>query len=189
MAVMRTPRARVDRRVEKTRAAIVAAFRDLLLEGRFETASVADVARRAKVSRSTLYDHFAGKDALLARSIAHPFGILAGIVDVEHDEPKLIGLLNHFWGNRALARVIFLGVTRRKATSVLVRLLEQRLSERGLGRRRALLLPLRLVAVQLADALLAPIVAWLMGESRCSAEALAAALRRGSSALLEALRT
>jgi AcrR family transcriptional regulator len=167
-----------DRRIERTRAAILAAFRDTLLEGRFESASIAAIARRAGVSRSTLYQHFAGKDALLARSIAHPFSILADSILVEQDPVALARLLDHFWGNRALARVIFQGHVRRRAVTVLVGLLEQRLRARGLGRRAALVLPMRLAAVLIAEALLAPITAWLLGESRCSAEVLAAALRR-----------
>jgi AcrR family transcriptional regulator len=166
-----------DRRIQRTRTAILAAFRDMLLEGRFETASIADIARRAGVSRSTLYQHFAGKDVLLARSIAHPFSTLADTILLEKDPAAIVLLLNHFWENRALARVIFQGHVRRKAVAVLVGLLEQRLRARRLGRRGALVLPLRLAAVLIAEALLAPITAWLLGESRCSAQVLGAALQ------------
>jgi AcrR family transcriptional regulator len=177
----------MDRRVERTQAALLAAFRDLLLEGRFESAGIAEIAKRALVSRSTLYEHFAGKDALLARSISRPFSTLADVVEANHDDARLVALLNHFWGNRALARVIFQGPVRRKAVAVLVGLLEQRLKGRGLARRGALMLPMRLAAVQIAEALLAPITAWLVGESRCTPEVLAMALRRVAVATLGAL--
>jgi hypothetical protein len=52
-----------------------------------------------------------------------------------------------------------------------------------------LILPPRLAAVQLAEILLAPVTAWLLGESRCSPDALAAALRRVSIAAVTSMAT
>ena len=128
--------------------------------------------------------HEAGDDEA---AIEHPFSVLAEIVEIGHDEARLVSLLEHFSGNRALARVILQGPVRRKAVGVLVALLEQRLRARGFARRGALILPLRLAAVLLAEALLAPTTAWLAGESRCTPEVLAAALRRVGVATLDAL--
>jgi AcrR family transcriptional regulator len=178
-----------DRRVERTRSALLNAFRALVLENRFELVSVGDVASRAHVGRSTLYEHFAGKDALLASSIAAPFAVLADVLRVGHDASKLVILLEHFWQNRPLARAIFLGPVRRKTVAVLVGLIEARLRADGLARRGALILPTRLASVQLAEMLLAPVIAWLLGESRCTSAALAASLHRVAGAALQALKS
>jgi AcrR family transcriptional regulator len=180
---------RPDRRVEKTRGALLSAFRDLVLENRYEQVSVADIAARAQVSRSTLYEHFAGKDALLAGSIATPFSVLADVLRPKQNSSRVELLLDHFWSNRPLARAIFLGAARRKAVAVLVNRVQEVLAADGLSRRGALILPARLAAVQLAEMLLAPVIAWLMGESRCTSRVLAESLRRAATAALAALRT
>jgi AcrR family transcriptional regulator len=180
---------RADLRVDKTRSALLVAFRELVLAEHYEDISVADIADRAGVSRSTLYEHFAGKDGILAASIAGPFSILVDTLKSGYDVSRLIGLLEHFWGNRRLARAIFLGPIRRKTVPVLVRLIEKQMIAAGLSRRGALILPMRLAAVQLAEILLAPVIAWLLGESRCTATVLATSLHRIATAALAAMRT
>jgi AcrR family transcriptional regulator len=179
---------RADLRTDRTRSALLAAFRELILAEQFEDISVADIAARAGVSRSTLYQHFAGKDGLLAGSIAAPFSVLADTLRPGHDLSKLVILLEHFWGNRRLARAIFLGPIRRKTVAVLVGLIEKQMRAAGLSRRGVLILPMRLAAVQLAETLLAPVIAWLLGESRCTAAVLAASLHRVAAAALAAMR-
>jgi AcrR family transcriptional regulator len=181
------PRRRIDRRQEKTRVALLNAFRDLILQRRFDEIGVADIAARAQVSRSTLYAHFAGKSGLLAASIAAPFARLAETLGEEDNTGELLPLLEHFWGNRALARVLFFGPARRKTLAVLVDQIERNLQSSGYSRRGRLILPLRLAAVQLAETLFAPIAAWLVGESRCSAAVLAPALRRVGRGVLASL--
>jgi AcrR family transcriptional regulator len=180
---------RSDRRIDRTRGALLDAIRELLLNNRYELISVADIAARAGVGRSTLYEHFAGKDALLASSIAGPFSILADTLRAGHDRSRLANLLEHFWGNRRLARAIFVGDIRRKTVGVLVGLIEKQLTADGLSRRGALLLPMRLAAVQLAEILIAPVIAWLLGESRCTAAVLAASLDRVATAALAAMKS
>jgi AcrR family transcriptional regulator len=161
------------------------AFRDLVLQRRFDEIGVAEIAHRAQVSRSTLYQHFAGKSGLLAASIAGPFAQLAATLGDADNTRELTTLLEHFWSNRALARVLFFGAARRNTMAVLIDQIEHLLKSDGYAKRGRLILPLRLAAVQLAEVLLAPVAAWLAGESRCTAGVLAAALRqvaRGSMA-------
>jgi AcrR family transcriptional regulator len=150
--------------------------------------SALPISRLAPAGRSTLYEHFAGKDALLAASIAVPFSVLADTLRPGHDVSRLARLLEHFWDNRPLARALFVGPIRRKTIAVLVGLIEKQLTGRGLSRRGALIMPMRLAAVQLAEILLAPVVAWLLGESRCTPAVLAAALDRVAAAALAALK-
>jgi len=47
-----------SRKADATRARITSAVRDLLAEGAFHQATMEEVARRAGVSRATLYQHF-----------------------------------------------------------------------------------------------------------------------------------
>jgi len=181
--------ATLDRRLVRTRSALLGAFRDLIQRHHYEDVGVADIAARANIGRSTFYAHFSGKDALLASSIAGPFAVLANSIGARHDTPNLVQLLEHFWANRTLARAVLQGPARRKSVAVLVGLMEQRLRDEGLGRRGSLILPTRLAAIQLSELLLATITAWLIGESRCSPEVLAFALRRVGAAALGAMQT
>ncbi len=126
-------------------------------------------------------------DALLADSISGPFAILADTLQPGFVESKLVALLDHFWGNRHLVRGILVGHARGKAANVLVLLIENRLKSIGLSSRGSLILPRRLAAIQLAEILLAPVTAWLLGESRCSSITLATALRRVSTAAVNSM--
>jgi AcrR family transcriptional regulator len=58
--------ARPDRRVERTRQLIRAAFRELLEEKGYEALTVQDIIERANVGRATFYAHFDNKDELFA---------------------------------------------------------------------------------------------------------------------------
>ncbi len=176
-------------RARKTRSALQRAFANLIQSKRYENLEVADITTRAGVSRSTFYAHYSSMDALLAESIAGPFAVLADAIKPDFAEPKLIALLEHLWENRAMARGILVGPVRRKTSEVLMGLIADRLKSSGLHRRGRLILPLRLAAIQLAEILLAPVTAWLLGESRCSADALAGALRRVSIAAVNSMTT
>jgi len=169
---------REDSRVIATRSALLRAFFDLVRDRSYDEFKVADIVELAGISRSTFYAHFSGKDALLECSIAGPFAVLADAMVAEHDETRLVDVLEHFWENRARARLMLAGSLRRKTAAVLARQLAQRLKSAGLARKGALILPSRLVAIQLAETLLAPVNAWLCGDSRCDARTLAVALRR-----------
>ncbi len=174
-----------DPRKRRTREALLQAFFGLVLEHRYHEIRIADVLARAGVSRSTFYEHFRSKDALLAASIAAPFTVLVGSLGGQ-PVSRLQAMLEHFWQNRAMARGIFQGAAYRPVRAVLVAMVEQRLKrEHGAHLR----LPPRLAANALADAMLSPIVAWLAGEAACPAGELADALQASNGALLAALTT
>jgi len=56
--------ARQDRRVQRTRQLIRAAFRALLKEKGYEALTVQDIIERANIGRATFYAHFENKDEL-----------------------------------------------------------------------------------------------------------------------------
>lgn len=170
----------------RTRRALLEAFFTLAMERRYEDIQVSDIIRQAGVGRSTFYEHFSGKNALLVTSLNGPFGILANAIQATGDVRKLTALLLHFQQNRALTRSILTGPLRPRTLGVLTKLIERRLTARGRG-RRTLMVPTHLAAVQLAEGLMAPISAWVSGESNCPAEVLALALHRTSTAIITAL--
>jgi AcrR family transcriptional regulator len=175
-----------DGRVLRTRQALLDAFIELVLTRSYDDITVQDVARRAGVGRSTLYEHFSGKRALLGASLAYPFGVLADTINAADNTDALVRLLDHFWENRTLARRVFTGQMRVLTVSVLVRTIEERLQR---ARPRITLgMPKRLLAVQLAEVLFAPVAEWLTGGPVCPAPRLARALRASAVALISAPR-
>jgi len=176
-----------DRRVIKSRQALLDAFFTLVLQEPYEGITVGDIVARAGVGRATLYEHFSGKDGLLAESLARPFGLLADTVQARDNTEGLIRVLEHFWDNRRITPGLFTGPMRRHSVAVLVRLIELRLRAAPAARRAKLVMPAPLAAIQLAEALFAPLAAWVTGQSACPPARLAVALRRTTQALMETL--
>jgi AcrR family transcriptional regulator len=139
---------RQDRRVARSRAALVSAFSELLLERGYEGLTVAQVAERADVGRSTLYEHFRTKDDLLK-------GILADAVKPGAEARPLAALLEHLRANAAAARVLLTQPLRSRIARVLAQALALRMDA-----ARAQADP-RLLAIALAEGQLALIDAWL----------------------------
>ena len=180
----RAGRPRHDARVAKTRAALLNAFFELFTAARaYEDITVQELARRAAVGRSTLYEHFGGKDGVLAASLARPFGVLADSIEPRDNTVALGTLLQHFWHNRARGRTLFEYPMHTRTVAVLRSLIEERLRRRPASERARLGLPPRLAAVQLSEALIAPIAAWMTGETACTPQRLARALRASAQAL------
>lgn len=70
----------LDPRRRKTREALHSAFILLALQRRYHEIRIDDILKASGVSRSTFYEHFAGKDALLAAAMDGPISLLAGMV-------------------------------------------------------------------------------------------------------------
>lgn len=151
------------------------AFNGLFFERRYDHIKVADIVERADVGRSTFYEHFADKEAILTESIQRPFAVLATAADAVCDVAGLGRVLEHIWQNQRQAQLIFDGAARRPVARILATMIEKRLLARPEGKRAPV--PPRLVAVALANAQLAAITAWLTGEATCTAATLAGSLR------------
>jgi AcrR family transcriptional regulator len=174
-----------DPRRRRTREDLLAAFFSLVLTRRYHEIRVADVLSRAGVSRSTFYEHFRNKDALLSASLEGPFRILATLVTAQPDAGRVQAILEHFLENRALARSLFQGSALRIVRATLVAHVETAL---GREQRSRLRLPARLAAYSLADGMFSPINAWLCGEAKCGAHELAVALQLSTAASARALQ-
>ena len=174
-----------DPRRRRTHADLMAAFFSLVLSQRYHEIRVGDVLARSGVARSTFYEHFRNKDDLLAASLEGPFRTLADLVGERGDVNKAQAILEHFWQNRALARSLFQGAALRIVRRALVTHVEDTLTP---AQRSRLRIPVRLAAHGLADGLFSPVVAWLLGEAKCSAQELALALHLSASAATRALQ-
>lgn len=172
---------REDPRKLRTRAALVHAFNELVLEGNDGQIRVADIISRADVGRSTFYEHYSNADEIHMEALSRPLSLLADAIVGAGVDENLRWLLNHFWENRSRARQMFLDMRKRDHVArLLVRLLEERLGERD---DAAYSLAIR----QLAEAPLAVIGVWISGEIACTADSVAATIRQSSRLLLDAL--
>ena len=152
---MAVPEPPLDRRSERTRAAALSAFAGLLMERGYDAVSVAGVAERAGVGRSTLYEHFRTKDDLLAASLERP---LAPLAAHPPDAAALCGLLDHVRANAGAVRLLLAQPMRSREARVLAARIGARLRAGGLAPALA-----DLRAVGVAEAQLALIALWLAG--------------------------
>lgn len=168
----------VDRRVARTRQALLKAFVALMFERTYRTISVADIAQRADVGRSTFYEHFAGKDAILLKSMAWMFATLADAVLPETPRAALDALIAHYWQNRRLARVVFAPPIEAKLRRALAAAIEEKLASGP----RAIADPVarRIAAVRIAAAQLGLIQAWTIGELTATAGQISDAVQRAA---------
>lgn len=177
-----------DKRVGRTQAALFSAFFDLVTSVPYADIKVEDILARSGVGRSTFYEHFKSKDDILAVSLRHPFAALADAMRERENTADILMVLEHFRENRAIAPGMFRGEGRQVCVATLAAMLEERFKQDRVESPNRLLLPRRLAAIQLAEALLAPITAWLLDEVECSPQALAVALRQTAKAILTAQR-
>lgn len=171
-----------DRRVARTRNAIVEAYNDLFRRRRTHDIRVADIVAHANVGRSTFYEHYRSADDVFLEAFSRPLSILADAAAGRADASALEGLLRHFWGNRQRARELLHGRQGERVARLLADMVEARLDG-------DFLIPTRLVAVQLAEAASAPVRAWLMAEAACAPDLLARAIGAAGAASLAGLRS
>lgn len=176
---------RIDRRVERTRMALLQAFIDLVLSDGFDAVTVDGIAARANVGRSTFYMHFRSKEDILQHTLSHPNGALARMLDADAVAAEVVPMLEHFHSQRRINRVFYAEPVRTIWVRHLAGMLEARLAQRKCSKPK---LPLPLIAYHLADLQIGLIAKWLQGRHALKpdvvAEALLASLRASTSALL-----
>lgn len=157
------------------REAILAAFRDIILESGYERVRVIEVVERSGVARSTFYEHFQSREDLLRDSMRGPFEGLAQLTAPSCDLARVESTLEHFREKRALVK----SVMGNPGIDALVDLLSE-LIESLAGS----VVP-AIVARAIAAAQLAVISSWLDGKVAHDANAVAQTLRGMSLALLQ----
>lgn len=165
----------LDRRSERTRAALHGAFVALLREQDYDALTIDTIAARANVGRSTFYEHYRAKHDLLRASLARPFSILADLVEPGCAIGPATALLRHFRDHQQVARVLLGWPTRPLLGQTLATLIVERLKRRGIGVPR---IPLDVTARQIADAQLALVEMWVQGRPGLDLDIAAEALRR-----------
>ena len=176
-----------DRRVRRSRASIVAAFNQLILERGYAGLTPSAVAEAADVGRSTFYEHFSGLDDLLAKVRLGPIlGALATGCFESAMPPQALGVIEHLWENRRLARALLRG----DAHAVVLRAFAEEFTS-AIGTRTTtsdVLLEPELIGLYLAAAQrLVVLEAWLSGRSARSADQIARALHASGRATLIAM--
>lgn len=170
---------RQDRRVTRTRNALIDAYGHLVLHRRKRHIRVTDIVEQADVGRSTFYEHYRSADGLFLEALSRPLAILADAAAGAGDPVKLAALLRHFWENRQRARDMLTGRRGEQVSRLLADMVEARLRAKGIEPA----IPLRLAALQMADAAWAPIRGWLLAEAPSTSKALADAICRSGAAI------
>lgn len=145
-----------DRRKQRTRTALLRAFVELFLEDGYEALAMGRVAQRADVGRSTLYEHFATKEALLNASLETLFATLTASATSLADAARLQALLEHVRAHGSVARLVLAQPLRSRVARQLAERIASALAGQGVVPGIA---PLRAIAA--AEGQLAFIERWL----------------------------
>jgi AcrR family transcriptional regulator len=175
---------KVDRRTLKTRAALLSAFRDLVLSHGYGAVAVGDIVRRANIGRSTFYLHFASKQTLLKHSLDVLCTRLAACVDGDVTPERVAPLLEHFRDQRHLNRVFFEDPIRSIWVRRLATLIGRKLRGYPAPSYASQVLPHSFVAAIIAEMQMALITHWLRTAASVSPERVATALLANTRALL-----
>src|SRR5690348_11110043 len=119
---------RIDRRIERTRSALMTAFVDLILSEGYEAVTVDRVAERANVGRSTVYLHYTGNEDILKQSMTRPSSFLAVMIGHDLTSADLVPILTHFAEQRRTNRVFFIEPIRPLWVKCLAEMIEPRLA-------------------------------------------------------------
>lgn len=153
----------LDPRARRTRQAILAAFTALVLHRRYDAIRTADLIAAAGIGRSTFYEHFHSKDAVLVAAVEPILHTFASAALGRASPAQVRATLDHVWEQRGVARVLFEGRTGDRLQRRLAALIGERLDA------SATMLAMAATAAQLVMLRL-----WLRGEVACPPAELAA---------------
>ena len=179
----------MNRRSQRTRAALKSAFIELVLSRGYEPLAVTDISRRAKVGRSTFYLHYAGKEALLSDSLEYPCRGLAAYVDRDPNLAEQVSLLEHFRAQRRLNRVFFEPPIRTLWVKALAQTIERQLARPRAVRPAPGGAAASVFCRVVAEMQIAVITHWLGSPAPVKPEVIAAMLSAYTQALLQGERT
>jgi len=178
---------KLDRRTERTRAALMSAFIETLLSEGYDAITVEGLAERANVGRSTFYMHYKSKEEILRESMSRPSSMLAALVGGDLPMEPVVVWMDHFYEQRRRNAVFFEGPVRVLWARRLAELIEPRVASVARHTRAHPALPLPLIARQLAETQLALIGSWLNAKQAAKSDAMAEALMSATRAATAAL--
>ncbi len=163
-----------DRRAQRTRSALVAAFRREVLATGFDAVTPSSLAAAASVGRSTFYGHFSSVDDVLSDTMSW---LLAPIVEatLKPDlDREMVGTIEHIWEQRRISRTMLSGPARAVLERVLRRLCEDTLARQpGVRTGAPLLGSTKSAATYMSAGILAVLDAWLHGRIQGAAPEIA----------------
>ncbi|HXI86942.1 MAG TPA: hypothetical protein VNH64_05755, partial [Parvularculaceae bacterium] len=146
-----------------------------------------DIAAAANVGRSTFYLHYKGKKDVLRQSMMRPSSVLAALIDQGAESNMLLPLLAHFREQRARNRIFFDPPVNAIWSKCVAEAMEPRLTEVARKTSAKAILPLDLIATQIAATQIALITAWIAGRGNAAPERVAEALIASAQAQTAAL--
>ena len=150
---------------------LLEAFNHLILQRTQGRPALAEVIDKAQVARSTLYDHFGGRDDLLLEAIKIPLKAMADIGAGNGQPEALVAMLEHFRSRRQDALDLLTGPLRHRINRNLAAMIserDERLDEKS--------------AIHIAELLFGFVRLWLAGETAYSAETLAVLMIKSANA-------
>ena len=149
------------------RARLVRAFSQIMLSRPKGRPPIHEVVEQAGVARSTLYEHFGGRDDLLLEAMRRPLGTLAEAGAGMPDEERLTDLLVHLRGRRADTLSLLDGPLKSRILRVLSN--EIRLNDPELPPAAAL---------QISGVLIELVRLWINGDTPAAAPMMAGQIAR-----------
>lgn len=153
------------------RSRLLEAFSHLILERTEGRPALGEVIDKAQVARSTLYDHFGGRDDLLLEAIKMPLKALADIGAGNGEPEALVAMLEHFRSRRQDALDLITGPLRHRINRNLAAMISERDSKMD-----------EKSAIHVADLLFGFMRLWLAGETAYNAETLAVLMSKSADA-------
>ncbi|MEL7496771.1 MAG: TetR/AcrR family transcriptional regulator [Planctomycetota bacterium] len=168
----------------KAQQSLAQAFNELVLERRFEDIHIADIIKRADVSRSTFYEHYRNKEQILVHSLRVVLRPIAEATVAAKDCNSLTPILEHFVEVKELALAYFHSPLSRVMVELLTELTFNEMQANQFENK--LRLPREILCSQIAHSNLGFIEAWLNDVSKLSSIEVEAQLIKGTQALIAA---
>lgn len=154
-----------DPRPGRTRDAILAGFRQLALERRYDAIRVTDLIAAAGIGRATFYEHFRGKDDVLLAAMEPILDPMARAALGRPVEAHLRATLDHIWQQRFVGRILLASSAGEKLQRHLAGMIATGLDDAPV--------PAAMRAAAIAAAQIAMLRLWLGGSAPCTAQTLA----------------
>lgn len=164
---MQPPAPSSDPRTRRTRQRILRALTQLALQRRYDSIRIEELVAASGVGRSTFYEHFGSKDAVLLAAMEPILLPLANAAAGRGARAQLRMMAQHLWEQRAAARVLLDSRVAPRLVRALAALIEARVALADAGA------PPTLLARAAAAGQLAMLRMWLTGEAPASPEVIA----------------